>query len=393
MAINPSTQYPGQVEAPSVDYPYGGGKNETVVDALDGTPFEKAMLDDIFGFQQSLLSEMGITPSGNSETALVSQYLEAIKLMLANSNNLVINGNGVIQQRADYALVKDAYDFGPDRFEGMATGTLVTAGDLEQTDAANIGVTGFAHKFTGVTLTGTGIIYHRHRIESKDAKNLKNLVASLACEVYHNVGSAVTYTLFVRKADAEDDFSAVTAIGNDGGTSVSSATPTTLKFEDITMGDCSNGIEIELKIEAGAITTKDFEITEYRLNRGALAPEFKVESIGDTIEKCERFAEKSYDLGTDPATVTDVGAEVRASVDSASNSINSNIEYKRKRVAPTVTAYNPNSGATGTWRDTSAPADVAVSFSSIGESRCEMVGPAITVGNQVKGHWFVNAEL
>lgn len=89
MAINPNTQYPGQVETPDANYPYGGAKNETtpstptVPGSLDGTPLEKAMLNDIFGFQQALLTEAAIVPSGNAETALASQYLDALKILFA----------------------------------------------------------------------------------------------------------------------------------------------------------------------------------------------------------------------------------------------------------------------------------------------------------------------
>lgn len=291
MAINPNTQYPGQVEAPDSDYPYGGAKNETVVDALDGTPFEKAMLNDIFGFQQAALSQAGITPSGNAETARASQYLAAMYQFMAEAKNFAINGTGVVQQRADYTLVKDVYAFGPDRFTGMATGTAVSAGTLTQTAAASVGVTGFAHKFNQVTITGTGIIYHRTRLESKDAKNLKNQKAAISCKVHHDVGSAIDYTITVRKANAEDDFSAVTEISNDGGTSVDSATATELKFEDISMGDCSNGIEIEVKIECGAVTLKDFEQTEYQLKVGEAATPFKPEPIEVVTAKCERYFE------------------------------------------------------------------------------------------------------
>ena len=208
-----------------------------------------------------------------------------------NEKNLIFNGTGIVNQRSDYTLVKDVYDFGAcDRFEGMATGTLVTAGILTQEDAANIGITGFAHKFSEVTITGTGIIYHRTRIQSKDAKRLKNQIASLSCKVYHDAGSAITYTLFVRKADVGDDFSAVTEISNDGGTSVEDATGTQLKFDNISMGDCSNGIEIELKIECGAITTKNFEMTEIQLEKGSLSTDFEQRSFTVEEQLCQRYA-------------------------------------------------------------------------------------------------------
>lgn len=112
MAINPDTQYPGQVEAPDANYPYGGAKNETtpstptVPGSLDGTPFEAALLNDIFGFQQALLTEAAIVPSGNAETAIASQYLQALQTLFAQ---LAVVGEWSAQQYfATVALVDGA---------------------------------------------------------------------------------------------------------------------------------------------------------------------------------------------------------------------------------------------------------------------------------------------
>ena len=393
MAIDPSSSYPGQVETPDVNYPYGGAKNETTPGVFDGTPFEKAMLNDIFGLQQVLLDKTDIVPSGNAETVLVSQYLEALYQLASESKNLVINGTGIIKQRADLTLVKDAYDFGPDRFEGMATGTLVSAGTLERTAAANVGVTGFAHKFNQVTLTGTGILFHRTRIGSEDAKNLKNLKAALSCKVYHNVGSAIDYTLTVRKADVEDDFSATTEISNDGGTSVASAGAgvTELKFEDITMGDCSNGIEIELKIECGAITLKDFEQTEYQIKRGKDATPFKAESRGAVLEACEDYYEKSYDIDVDPGTSTEIG-QVLYEGHGGSDPV-STARLKRKRATPVITVYS-TTGASGKIRQQTAGADVDANIIQQGETRFSVDATgSIPDGNNLGYQYTADSEF
>lgn len=78
MAINPETQYPGKITASSANYPYGQARNITVPGDGTGTPWEAALVNDIFGMQQALLSEAGITPTGNPETAVASQYLNAM---------------------------------------------------------------------------------------------------------------------------------------------------------------------------------------------------------------------------------------------------------------------------------------------------------------------------
>lgn len=211
------------------------------------------------------------------------------------NRNAIINGCCMVNQRVTpYTLVKDTYCwddsnlYGPDRFEGMATGTAVNAGTFGQTTTANCGVSGYAFQFAGVTLTGTGIIYFRHRMEAKDAVRFKNQTASFRCQVYQDTGGAINYTIYVRKANAADNFAAVTAISNSGAIAVPNATATSLPYLAIAMGDCSNGIEIEIKVECGAITTKNFEFTEVQLEPGSVATSFEFRQYGDELRLCQR---------------------------------------------------------------------------------------------------------
>lgn len=211
--------------------------------------------------------------TGNSLPSQVDdsnwRYLGNIgQLLSAINKNWIDNGSCRDGSGGTYTLVKDAYDFACRNLYGMATGTTVDAGTLQQITNANIGLTGYASKFAGVTITGTGVIYKRYRIQSKDAVNFKNKKASFQCLVYHDVGSSINYTVYIRKADAQDDFSSVTDISNSGLISVDDTTSTSLKYESISMGDCSNGIEIEIKVDCGAITTKNFEFTEFQFELG-----------------------------------------------------------------------------------------------------------------------------
>lgn len=86
MAINPSTEYVGKITAPNANYTYGSAKSVTTPTAQDGTPWSIKLVNDIFGFQQAILLAAGIVPSGNSETQLVSQYLQGISEMITNQN-------------------------------------------------------------------------------------------------------------------------------------------------------------------------------------------------------------------------------------------------------------------------------------------------------------------
>jgi hypothetical protein len=81
MAINPYVSYPTQITAPSASYPYGGPQNITTSYDGTGTPWDEDLIGDIFGFQQAVLSEADITPSGSPETAVTSQYLQGLKVI------------------------------------------------------------------------------------------------------------------------------------------------------------------------------------------------------------------------------------------------------------------------------------------------------------------------
>jgi hypothetical protein len=224
--------------------------------------------------------------------------------------NVIINGAGQVYQRAAaYTLVKDTYGIACDRWYGMATGTAVSAGTFEQYPAAISGgysKTGFY--FNGVTLTGTGILYLRYRMEAKDAAYFMNNTASFSCRVYHNVGSAINYTIYIRKADAADNFSAVTAISDSGAISVAGAAQS-LSYLGIAMGDCSNGVEIEIKIECGAITTKGFIITDCQFELGSVATPFEFRPYGQELVLCQRYFQKSYLPDVAPGAATSAGAQ------------------------------------------------------------------------------------
>jgi hypothetical protein len=120
--------------------------------------------------------------------------------------NFVINGNCQIKNNADYTLVKGVYGESVDRFDGLATGTAVSAGTFTQTTTASCGRSGYAIKFNQVTLTGTGQLYLSHKIYTTNAVNFKNAITSFSCQVYHNVGISVPYTIYINKCDDPNDF-------------------------------------------------------------------------------------------------------------------------------------------------------------------------------------------
>lgn len=83
MAIVPSTKYPAQtLTSDPGGYPYGKARNVVSAGDGSGTPWEEALVNDIWGFLQALLMGAGATPSGNPDKVGASQYLDAIPKIL-----------------------------------------------------------------------------------------------------------------------------------------------------------------------------------------------------------------------------------------------------------------------------------------------------------------------
>lgn len=85
MAISISEQYPGKTAGTNTEYPYGEARNVTTSGDGTGTPWDEDIVNDDQGFKQALLTAAGVIPSGVPDTALVSQYLQAIQTLIANA--------------------------------------------------------------------------------------------------------------------------------------------------------------------------------------------------------------------------------------------------------------------------------------------------------------------
>lgn len=84
MTINVFAQYSPRATAPDTNYPNGSFKNETSPGANDGTPLDVDTINDILGATEAILTEAGLTVSGQIDTVILSQKLEAIKKISKN---------------------------------------------------------------------------------------------------------------------------------------------------------------------------------------------------------------------------------------------------------------------------------------------------------------------
>lgn len=79
MALKRNERYPGRFENPTTEQPQGAFKNRTSPTAEDGSYFEADWANDWSGFFERLLTLADITPDGSVDTALDSQYYDALQ--------------------------------------------------------------------------------------------------------------------------------------------------------------------------------------------------------------------------------------------------------------------------------------------------------------------------
>lgn len=186
----------------------------------------------------------------------------------------MINGGAEVAQGPVASLTTSAQYGQVDMCTMWASGGVVSAGTLTQNTAATVGTSGKSARVAGATLTGSGVISWRYRMEAADAVKYKNKTASFQIAVMHDTGANVPYQIIIRKPTAADNFTEVTTIHTASAVNVASGTATRLSASSVNLGDCSNGLEIEVQATCGAVTTKNFDFTEWQLDEGAVCRQF-----------------------------------------------------------------------------------------------------------------------
>ncbi len=188
--------------------------------------------------------------------------------------NAVINGCCRVTHRASKSLSGGWQYAQVDLLAVRADGSP-TAGILKQvTGVTSLTTSGYACLVQGATLNSSGAVWWRHRIEARDAIRLRSAAAVVSARTYHDVGTAVSYTLTINKPNATDDFSAVTQIAT-GTASIANASNADLTLAIADLGDCSNGLEILIKAACGAVSNKWFYLGDLQLEPGATKTAFE----------------------------------------------------------------------------------------------------------------------
>lgn len=358
----------------------GAEVNTGTDDAKYVTP--KAIADSTIGKSPATASE-------NVEGIDNTKYLTALANVPAFNafvyRQALINPNCEVAQIAAVNLTSGKLFGAVDMFYAKGEGTAVSAGTIAQTTSSACGNSGYGLLLSGITLTGTGKVHVYTFIESLSAKLYKNKTASFSVKVYHNVGSAINYVIKINKANSADNFSAVTNISSASAQSVANTTETLIKFENVALGDCSNGIEIEIEAACGAITTKNFEFTDWQFNLGSVVLTFACSGYDKELSRCQRYY---YTTGT--------GAQIwihALSVDYFYNNGQQNLPVTM-RATPTVHCYGYNSNTVDSLdvQFTSTAKSVSVGYANKNKFLLQGVSSNLTASTGYIGYWTADAR-
>jgi hypothetical protein len=156
------------------------------------------------------------------------------------------------------------------------------------------------------------------------------------------------------------------------------------------------GLAVEIVYKGFTLSTADdTATTKIMLNSGSKASNFARagRDIGDELAMCQRYFEKSYEIGDSPGTPGGFGGSVSFHNSTATNDSRNYTPYKvTKRVSATANFWNPVTGAANSFRS-DAGADIGGGVvSTAGSHGFKLSSGSVTVAT-LHYHYAADAEL
>lgn len=325
-------------------------------------------------------------------------YLE----VLARRNRL-INGNFAINQRQLTSVGDDAYCL--DRWYVLTESGNVTVAQMTNQESGTP---------TSIKLTQPDASPKRiglaQMIESINVRDLQTTAVQLTGKLKCSSSQPIRFAIVgnsgsadVQTSDLVGNWSSTTYTNANffGGTvwpyGVGTITPTAATWTNFsvtgTIGTTDN-FSVFVWTEGTLAQNGTIELARMAFRQGTEIVHYASHStdISSELVACQRYYEKSYNQNTAPGAASTTAGSLNERAN-GTNHIYS-VQFKvTKRTSPNVTLYNPNSGASGSWRDTTASADKTASSSSIGDSGFHVSIASSVDGNATGGHFVADAEL
>jgi hypothetical protein len=162
----------------------------------------------------------------------------------------------------------------------------------------------------------------------------------------------------------------------------------------VTLGDTFNNLALMIWTPNQESTNDTIILKDIRLTPTPNSVPFEYVSLSEDQDffQCQYFYQKNYPLSITPGTFFVTGMlRFKAHTTTHLQQINT---YRRMYGSGgTITYYNPSSGASGTWRDTTAAADRTVTTSMLSSTYAVASVAATVDGNIVEGYWTIESEL
>ena len=329
----------------------------------------------------------------------------------AGFRNRIINGDMRIWQRGGGSSLTNAGAFMADRmylYSGVFTGTTVTA--LSPTGLAGFPWATRIQRNGGNA--GTADIAYVQVIETANCQDLAgtNVTVSFYARCGANYSPASNALNVLLSTGTGEDQGIVNYIntqflGYFSWTGLSTVTQqaflgTSWARYTFSYYVSSNVNEIALAFNSprtGVAGGSDyFDITGIQLEAGSGPTEFERRPIGTELALCQRYYQKTYELGTAPGTATDVGA-INYIATSSFQDLNDRLMVEMRAVPSTVSIITPT-GVAGSVRNYSNSTNYAATINGgLGRTSSKQTvfrtSVPATGANELSYHLTVDAEL
>jgi|GEM_PF-6989577 len=309
-----------------------------------------------------------------------------------------------VNQTGTTPALSTTYGYGGvDLVQCKATGSAVSAGTITQdtTGVVAAAATPYACKVAAATITGTGKVFFRRWIESRDAVAFIGGYGLFSVLVRQDSGSSINAFLTVNAFQGQDSPGTVVQIATGSGSPVSVPTGTdtlvTLAIPNMSVaGTVANGFEVILEMDCGTVTTKNFYATDWQACLKTLAQRVAVPRFADDLEAVMSWYEQTYAYGTAPGTNTSqaiIVGSAPGAVLNGSGFLNSSWRFlARKRVTPAITIYAKD-GTLGKVAAAGVDTTATVSGDTTGMTPLNNSGGSVAAATTIQFHATADCRL